>query len=890
MVCPPHSPPRRAARSTGADESLTAMTSPAHQQYLTIKARYPDALLLFRMGDFYELFEDDAVRGAEALGITLTSREFARGDRVPMAGIPHHALPGYLKRFMQNGFKVAICEQLTEAGKGLVERDVVRVVTPGTLIEPALLEAKCNNYLAAVHHYRDVYGLAYVDVTTAEFAVTEFSGLDAVTALEAELIRLAPAECLVPNQDLADQLPGMATVYDEYRFDPDAARDALCRQFGVHSLEGYGCAGMAAAIGAAGAIVVYVERANRSLLNLLRSLRTYSVGSYMVLDRYTRKNLELLESARAGGTRRTLLWVLDATQTAMGGRLLRGWLGQPLLDVDALNRRLDAVEELHGLPVARAQVRSALGHVADLERLAGRIVQGTAIPAELLGLRDSLGTLPDLVGLLDTMEADELLRLHAAIDPCTPIADLIDMAVIDLPGERGTRGRKEPLDPRSEGLIKPGYSEELDSMKADIRDSREWIARLEPAEQERSGIRSLKVGYNKVFGYYIEISNANVAAAPIDYIRKQTLANAERYITPELKEHEARILQAEERIGVLERRVYVSLLERIATDDERLFASAAAIAQLDVYATLAEMAGRRNYARPTVAEDDRLEIVAGRHPVVEASLENAGFIPNDCQLDCAEHQVVLLTGPNMGGKSTYLRQVALIALMAQIGSFVPADRAHIGLIDRIFTRVGAQDDIAAGQSTFMVEMVETANILNHASKRSLLILDEVGRGTSTYDGLAIARAVLEFIHDRLGARTLFATHYHELTILADRLARIHNAHASVAEEEGRVIFLHRVAPGGADRSYGIHVARLAGLPADVTDRAEKALRELEERVRQNGHQPRRSTHQQLALFGDLTGSAATEVLDQLLVIDIPNLTPMEALTALHDLQEKGRGG
>lgn len=864
------------------------MTSPAHRQYLAVKDRYPDAILLFRMGDFYEMFGDDAITGAAALSITLTSREFARGDRVPMAGIPHHALQGYLKRFVQQGLKVAICEQLTEAGNGLVERDVVRVVTPGTLMEPALLEEAENNYLAAVNVWRETYGLAYVDVTTGEFAITEFTGAEAKMEVEAELLRLAPAECLVASDGVDIVLVGHKTVHDEYRFEPTTAREALLRQFGVRSLEGFGCEGLPAAVGAAGAIVSYVERANRSLLGLLRGLRTYRMTSYMTLDRYTRKNLELMESTRSGGVRGSLLGVLDRTQTAMGGRLLRRLIGQPLLEIEPLDERLDAVAELYELPVLRTQLRTALTKVADIERLSGRICQGVATPYDLLGLGESLLYMDEIRGLLSGVRSSELVRVSMGLDPCDDVATLIERA-IHPPGANKER-RSSTDGPLKDGLIKSGYSDDLDQMKAAIKDSREWIAHLESVEQMRTGIKSLKVGYNKVFGYFIEISNSNVGLAPDDYIRKQTLVNAERYITPELKEHEARILQAEDHIGALERRLFVELLQTIAIHGERLFATARALGYLDVYRALADVASHNNYVRPELGEDLRLEIVLGRHPVVEVMLDTAGFIPNDCCLDCDERQILVITGPNMGGKSTYLRQVALVVLMAQIGSFVPAERAHIGLVDRIFTRVGAQDDIASGQSTFMVEMVETANILNHASQQSLLVLDEVGRGTSTYDGLAIARAVVEHMHTRIGARTLFATHYHELTVLADHFPRIHNVHVSVAEDGADVVFLHRVVPGGADRSYGIHVARLAGLPEAVTARANEALQDLETQSQRNGHASKKSRGRQLALFGEETSAGiAARVLDDILALDVPNLTPLEALTMLHDLQQKGRG-
>ncbi len=855
------------------------MTSPAHRQYLAVKQRYPDEIVLFRMGDFYEMFLDDAKIGAQALGITLTSREFGRGDRVPMAGVPHHALEGYLKRFVQAGLKVAICEQLTEPGKGLVERDVVRVVTPGTLIEPALLEAARNNYLAAVCPLKDAFGLAYVDVTTGEFAATQFSGPHAAAALESELLRLSPAETLVPGDDHGLNLPGSVTVHDEYRFDPDTARQALCRQLAVRTLEGFGLEEIPAAIGAGGAIVSYVERSNRSLLGLLSTVRTYTVTTAMPLDRYTRQNLELTESARSGGVRGSLLWVLDRTQTAMGGRLLRRLLGRPLLSVEPLNARLDAVGELAESPVLRSQLKTVLVKISDVERLTGRVCQGIASGRDLLALRESLLQLPELEALLSGITCQELARVREGLDPCVEIADLVGRSV----AEGGDR------------IIKPGFSDELDEMVGSIRSAREWIARLEAVERERTGIRSLKVGYNKVFGYYLEISNANRAPVPVEYIRKQTLVNAERYITPELKEQEARILQAEERIGTVERRLFSELLERIRVQRDRLFGSADALAHLDAYRSLAEVAAQNGFVRPELTADDQLEIVGGRHPVVEAALDDA-FIPNDCCLDCAERQILLLTGPNMGGKSTYLRQVALIVLMAQIGSFVPAERAVVGIVDRIFSRVGAQDDIAAGQSTFMVEMVETANILNHATRRSLLVLDEVGRGTSTYDGLAIARAIVEHIHDRIGARTLFATHYHELTALADRFVRIHNGNVAVTEDSGQVIFLHRVVPGGADRSYGVHVARIAGLPAAVTKRAEEVLADLEAqghpgadvRGTRNGH--RRTRAQQIALFDGTADGVAGQVLDELLAVDVSALTPLEAITRLFELQQKGRGG
>ncbi|GAC1326871.1 MAG: DNA mismatch repair protein MutS [Chloroflexota bacterium] len=850
------------------------VTSPAHRQYLDVKSRYPDAILLFRMGDFYEMFGDDAKTGAAALGITLTSREFGRGDRVPMCGFPHHALQSHLKRFVEQGHKAAICEQLTQPGKGLVERDVVRVVTPGTLVEDGLLESGENNYLAAVLQWREELGLAYVDVTTGEFAVTQLDGADARSALDAELLRLRPSEVLVPDDTLPLQYVRHVTVYDEYRFDPATARDLLCRQLNVRSLEGFGCDDMLAAVGAAGAIVAYVEHSNRSLVGLLSAIRTYQVTSFMTLDRYTRRNLELTEGARSGSVRGSLLWVLDRTHTAMGARLLRRMLGQPLLDADGLNRRLDSVGEMVALPVVRAQLRTALTEIADLERLSGRVRQGLATPRDLLALHDSLRSVPRIQSLLYDVSCSELCDIRARMDPCDDVADRIDRAV-----ERGGENR----------MIRAGYSAELDEMINSIKDARDWIARLEGVERERTGIRSLKVGFNKVFGYYIEVSHSNQSLVPGDYIRKQTLVNAERFITPELKEYEARILQAEERIGGVERRLFAELQVAVAGEGDRLFETANTIAHVDVYRSLADVAGHHNYCRPEFEESERIEIVEGRHPVVEASVQDHGFIPNNLTLDCSERQILVVTGPNMGGKSTYLRQAALIVLMAQIGSFVPAERACVGLVDRIFSRVGAQDDIAAGQSTFMVEMVETANILNHATRRSLLVLDEVGRGTSTYDGLAIARAVLEHIHDDIGARTLFATHYHELTAMADHFQRVHNVSVAVTEDGADVIFLHRVVPGGADRSYGVHVAKLAGLPRTVTARAEEALQDLESRTHASVNGRRRSRALQVPLFGGTGDGIASQLMDELLAMDVSSMTPLDAITRLYELQRRSRG-
>jgi DNA mismatch repair protein MutS len=870
------------------------MVTPARQQYLDIKRQYPHAIVLYRLGDFYEMFDEDARIGAQVLNITLTSRSFGKNCRVPMAGIPYHALNSYLARLLAKGFKVAIVEQLSEPGRGLIERGVVRVVTPGTVAEPGLLRQRENTYLAAVVAGRGGIGLAYVDVSTGEFAATQASGVEAPQQIATELQRLEPAECLVPEgQEQLLPVVGHVTTLEPWRFDPDAAGEALRRQFGVASLEGFGCADLPLAQAAAAAILAYVEQNNRALLAQLISLRTYSVTGSMPLDAGTRRNLELLANARGRGLKGSLLGTLDRTRTPMGGRLLRRWISQPLLDRAAIERRLDTVDELYQNSTLRGRVLHELGKLGDLERLAGRVQQGTASVREVWTLHAALGMIERLREALGGVASAELREIAAALDPCREVAALIERAVAL---------------PESGRMIRPGYDAALDELESSVKEARHWIAGLERAERERTGIRSLKVGYNKVFGYYIEVTKPNLPLVPPEYERKQTVAGAERFVTPELKAREAQIAAADERIATLERELFERVLRQIGCAYPRLRGAAEAAARLDVYAALAETAALQRYVRPQLHDGDEIEIVAGRHPVIEAELPDEPFVPNDCTLNCHDRQILIVTGPNMAGKSTYLRQVALIVLMAQIGSFVPAERARIGLVDRIFTRIGAQDDLAAGASTFMVEMAETANILRHATSRSLVVLDEVGRGTSTHDGVAIARAVVEYLHDVVGARTLFATHYQELTSLADELPRVHNLNVAVAEQDGRVIFLHRIVPGSADRSYGIHVAELAGLPARVTERARAVLGELERAQecgtcrckRQMCEQPERSVSgsgangalylAQLPLFEDEPPPTRAErVLADLLALDLSRLTPLEALQVLAELQARGRG-
>jgi DNA mismatch repair protein MutS len=853
--------------------------TPIRRQYLRIKQRYPGAIVLFRLGDFYETFDEDARLVSRLLEITLTAREMGKGQKIPMAGIPHHALDNYLARLINHGHRVAICEQLTPPGKGLVERDVVRVVTPGTVIEPSLLEVKTNNYLASVVLEGDKAGLSYVDITTSEFATTQMP----LVRLMAEVERLRPAEILLPRQvDSAEvlQLAGVTRVEDHW-FELEMASSTLEEHFGVTTLEGFGCAHLPLAIRASGAILHYLRENQKGALSLLTQLRTYSTEQYMILDSQTRRNLELFEGARQSGPASSLLSVIDHTQTPMGGRMLKRWLGHPLLDHAQLVGRQDAIDWFCQDAVCRGQTVSLLRQVGDLERLINRIRGGQASPKELVALRRHLEVVPQIRALLGGAHASSSLvsKLHT----CGDVVSLITQSIAD----------DAPASLAEGGVVREGFSAELDQLRHASRDARQYLANLERQEKERTGVKSLKVGYNRVFGYYIEVSQANLAAVPPDYIRKQTLTGAERFYTVDLKEHESIILNAQERAAELEAALFRQICQQVGTQANYILETADALAHLDVFSNLAEVAVRHSYRRPVLTNDDIISIQGGRHPVVERYLEPGSFIPNDTFLSNKEAQIIILTGPNMSGKSTYLRHVALVVLLGQIGSFVPADAATIGLVDRIFTRIGAQDDLAAGQSTFMVEMTETANILNNASPRSLIILDEIGRGTSTYDGLSIARAVVEYIHHhtRVSAKTIFATHYHELVELASYLPRVKNFNVAVTEEGGRVVFLHRVVPGGADRSYGIHVAQLAGLPKSVLHRAQEVLAELENGRHQKGlpttsRRRGRSTEtppQQIPLFNQ-----RAPVLSELAKIDLESLTPLEALNKLYELQKKAR--
>jgi DNA mismatch repair protein MutS len=857
------------------------MSTPIRRQYLSIKRQYPDIIVFFRMGDFYETFDGDAELVAGVLGITLTSRELGKGNRIPMAGIPYHAVEGHVARLLAAGHKVAIAEQLTQPnGRDLVERRVTSVVTPGTVTDPALVRDSGNAFIVALLSDGNNAGLAFADVTTGEFATTRLGAAHVdqlADTLRRELLRLNPAEVVTRAQEpLLTALPERAThsTVREAAWLHDDARAALCEHFDVASLEPFGCDHEPLAVRAAGALLAYLQATQFNNLRQLTTLYTWSTEAYMSLDAQTRRNLELVESSGRGHGP-TLFATLDATRSALGARQLRRWLSQPLLDRAAIDQRLDGVEWFVAQPLIRARAREALRGMSDIERVINRVVNNQAGPRELAALGRSLAQLPALEQLFAEASPPALI---GAIPQCPGVADEITRALVDEP----------PALLHNGGAIRAGYSAELDGLRRTLDDDRAYIAGLERHERERSGIRGLKVGYNKVFGYFIEISNANREPIPADYQRKQTLVNAERYVTPDLKAAEQRVLAAEERIAAAELDAYGRLSAAVVGQAATIRSAAQVVATLDALAGLAEVAASRGYMRPQLVDEDVLLIEGGRHPVVERQLPGGAFVTNDTALSDADGRIAIITGPNMSGKSTYLRQVALIVLLAQIGSFVPAQRTRLGIVDRIFTRIGAQDDLSSGQSTFMVEMLETATILNHATARSLVVLDEIGRGTSTYDGLAIATAIVEHVHNtpRLGCKTLFATHFHELTALADVLPRVRNYRVDVLEAGDRVTLLHRVVPGGADRSYGVHVAQLAGMPRAVIRRATDVLAELE----RDGNSPTQRAARadavsqpsgpvQLTLFG-----APHAAVERLKALEVDALSPLDALRELYELK------
>ena len=853
---------------------MSEKVTPIRKQYLEIKSNYPDAILFFRLGDFYETFDDDAKTAAEVLDIVLTSRNVAKGDRVPMAGIPHHAAEGYIAKLVERGFHVAICEQIGDGPiKGLFPREVVRVITPGTVLEPALLKGDENNYLAAIIRDGDRIGIAYADITTGEFSAGQFEEPDIESLLADELARLSPAELIIPEDFPIDSYwVGNVSAIEPWRFEEQRAAETLRDHFGAATLDGFGIGETPLAVRAAGALVDYLGQSQNSALGLLSSLSMYSLADFMVLDAETRRNLELTETLRGGTRRGSLFIVLDHTVTPMGRRMLRQWLNEPLLSIERIDKRLDQVNLFFDHGLWRAEIRSALKGFQDLERLANRIAAGLAQPRDLASLRSNLARIPELLAAIKGQDGIEVFREKLdALDPCDEVHELLSKALEDEP----------PATLGNIGIIRSGFSPELDDIVDSSEHARKWIADLEKVERERTGIKSLKVGYNKVFGYYIEVTKANTESVPEEYIRKQTLVNAERYITPEMKDYETKVLSAEDAIRELETKLFHEVCRMVAEDSARIIGLARAMARFDCVASLAEVSALKGYVRPALFNDNRMEISESRHPVVEEQLIGKRFIANDAVFEDGE-RIRIITGPNMSGKSTYLRQVALVVLMAQMGSFVPARSASIGLVDRIFTRIGAQDEIFAGQSTFMVEMVETANILHNASARSLLILDEIGRGTSTYDGVSIAWAVVEYIHNhpRLRSRTLFATHYHELTGLSGMLPGVRNYNVAVSEEGGEVVFLHKIMPGGADKSYGIHVAELAGLPRPVINRAQEILAQFELENGDSVSAPDRTT-KQLRLFPE-----RNPLLDELKRLDLDALSPLEALNHLYEWKQR----
>jgi DNA mismatch repair protein MutS len=879
--------------------------TPLMRQYNKIKERHPNAVLLFRLGDFYETFEEDAKTVSRILGITLTKRSNGQASDVPLAGFPHHALDNYLPRLVQAGLRVAICEQLEDPkyAKKIVKRDVVEVVTPGVSLHDHILSPKRSNYLAAVHFgeekaHKGRIGFAFADASTGEFSVAETDS----DGLEALLQTISPSELLVDKKNRArvEALRDRSftiTPQEDWVFGFDFGYETLIRHFRTHSLKGFGVEHLKTGLVAAGAVLYYLSETQKGRLPQVRRLSTYTGSDFIALDAATRRNLELVSSLQNGGQEGSLVQILDETLTPMGARALRRWLVRPLRDVDAIRKRLDAVETLVRDRKLREKLREELGQVGDLERLAAKVAVGRAMPRDLAHLKLTLRQVPPIKSLLAGHTCAPLAALAGELTLCTDTVERIGRALVDDP----------PLQLHDGGVIRPGYNEELDELRKLARSGKDWVARMQKEEIERTGITSLKVGFNKVFGYYLEVTNAHRGKVPDDYVRKQTLVNAERYITPALKEYEEKILSAEEKIGGIEAELFNELRLAVAEETPAMQQNAQALAALDTLASLAAVADRYAYTRPQVDESLELDIVDGRHPVVEQALP-AGepFIPNSIRLNPVDQQIMIITGPNMAGKSVVLRQTGLIVLLAQVGSFVPAAKAHVGVVDRIFTRVGASDNLAAGESTFLVEMNETANILNNATERSLVLLDEVGRGTSTFDGLSIAWALVEYLHEvpAVSARTLFATHYHELNELAERYERVLNASIQVQEHDGKVIFLRKLLPGGADHSYGIEVARMAGLPESVINRAREILNHLEsqhlaiddpENVSTGDGAPRTvkkvhagatsapETTFQMSLFAP--DPRLIEVMEKLRALEVERLSPIEALLKLAELRK-----
>ena len=875
--------------------------TPMMKQYMQTKEEYKDCILFYRLGDFYEMFFDDALTASKELEITLTGKNCGLEERAPMCGIPYHAVDSYLNRLVSKGYKVAICEQVEDpkTAKGIVKREVIRVVTPGTNLDTQGLDETKNNYIMCIVYLADRYGLSVADVTTGEYLVTE---LDSQTKLMDELYKFMPSE-IVCNEafymsgldldDLKNRLHMAIYSLEAWYFDDALCRETLQEHFKVASLEGIGLSDYECGMIASGALLKYLEETQKNSLSHMSRLTRYATGNYMVLDSATRRNLELVETLREKQKRGSLLWVLDKTKTAMGARTLRKYVEQPLIDKKSIVKRLDAVAELKDNAICREEIREYLNPVYDLERLVGKITYQSANPRDLIAFQSSLSMLPSVKCILKDMESDLLKEIYEELDPLEELCDLVGRAIQEEP----------PLAMKEGGIIKDGYNEEVDRLRKAKSEGKNWLADLETKEREKTGIKNLRIRYNKVFGYYLEVTNSFKDLVPDYYTRKQTLANAERYIIPELKELEDTILGAEDKLCALEYELYCEVRNTIAAELTRIQRTAKAVAKLDVIASLALVAERNNYVRPKINEKGVIDIRDGRHPVVEKMIPNDMFIANDTYLDDKKQRISIITGPNMAGKSTYMRQAALIVLMAQLGSFVPASSANIGLVDRIFTRVGASDDLASGQSTFMVEMNEVANILRNATSKSLLILDEIGRGTSTFDGLSIAWAVVEYISNSklLGAKTLFATHYHELTELEGKISNVNNYCIAVKEKGDDIVFLRKIVKGGADKSYGIQVAKLAGVPDPVINRAKEIVEELVtaditgkvKDIAVQGSETKKKTQKKLdevdltqfSLFDTVKDD---DVLNELKELDISHMTPMDAMNKLYQLQNKLR--
>ena len=825
---------------------MKAETTPAMKQYQNIKGDYPDSILFFRIGDFYEMFFDDAITASKALNITLTSRDKNKENPVPMCGVPHHAVDIYIGRLIKKGFKVAVCEQMEDPKtvKGVVKREVIRVITPGTVLNPNLLGEKDNNFFVSLYPDQNGYGIAVIDISTGDFRVAEFtdssgnSHEDLLKRIKNEFLKLEPKEILVPKsflnnfdsklQTLNSELSAAVNSCEEWVYDYDYAYKTLLEQFKTVSLDGFGCENMPLAISAAGAAIYYFKATQKSPLTHLYRISLLKSDDFMNLDFSTQRNLELTRRSYDGSKEGSLLGLLDLTVTSMGGRRLKDWLLKPLLNADKIKTRHETVGKLKDSHRTREEIRDNLSKILDMERLTARITLSAANARDLIALKNSIAPIKTIKELIEKIPGEIFKGMISEWDDLTDIEKLIDISIKDEP----------PLSLKDGGLIKDGYSKELDDLRSISRDGKEWIVQMEGREREKTGIANLKVSYNKVFGYFIEITKKHLSKVPEGYIRKQTVATGERYISQELKEYEDKILGAEEKIKNIEYQIFEEIRKRVAEEGKRILKMAGIISEIDVLSTLSEVASRYDYTCPDINEGDTIEIIDGRHPILEKIIEGERFVPNDTCLDSHNNQIMIITGPNMAGKSTYMRQTALIVLLSQTGSFVPAREARIGIVDRIFTRVGAQDYLQKGQSTFMVEMNETANILNNATSRSLIILDEIGRGTSTFDGISIAWSVVEYIHNNTKAKTLFATHYHELTELSMTLDSVKNYNIAVKEWNDEIIFLRKIAVGGADKSYGIQVARLAGLPKEVIERAKEVLSNLENKEFDEGGRPR----------------------------------------------------